>query len=619
MELRALCWDLGNPKTLVRERALKLFEESLETNASDVELASEHFELMLESDVYEDVYGGLKGSLALLSKNLAPDSLRTYIRDHANDLIRHEDFKVREVMGQVLGEMCRLEGISIYHNVKARLLQVIFEAFLPDLEEVENEFKKEAVMKGGAGWQNLESALKCLIGCMNGLKTGFESEVDDNFWEALSKSIEHPNRYIRESGQYLLKDLCESSSQDFIASVSHKLVPIIASGLEDSMCQVRYAASQAVRSYLIKSGERAREFEAVLLPRMCINRYYVAEGVKIYSHDTWKLYCGDQGRMKIANLCEAVVEFYIDQASAESHAVREAACMCIAELVSKVAEMAGQRLEVLVPLLISALLECFRDESWAVRDRACVATSEVVSAFPDISARYLPELKELWFAHLADNVISVRKNTAWALATAAKIYKSRPENFIPEISSYLHSNFSKLRGQREFEQTHTQPPQPTNDSAYSCENLSPELQSFDHGFARERFPWEITNGCIYLISEIGTFEAELSASFMREIGDLALLNEYKSAHHFREYLWKEIPSLAKNLGKQVFKQDLEYLLDPMFRDTSSKSENLRATSEECIRELSKLIGPSIFKGRVEMKNASYLPILSKVLSNNPVF
>lgn len=616
MELRALCWDLGNPKSLIRERAIKLFEESLETNASDVELAAEHFELMLESDVYEDVYGGLKGTHLLLTKNLASESLRTYIRQHANELIRHEDFKVRETMGYVLGEMCRIEGISIYHIVKNRLLDVIFEAFIPDLEDVQTELQKENVLKGGSGWQNLESSLKCLIHCMNGLKSGFEQEIDESFWEALSKSIEHPNKYVRESGQYLLKDLCDSASEDFTVSVSHKLVPIISSGLEDTWCQVRYAASQAVRSYLIKVKERAKEYEAVLLPRMCINRFYVAEGVKLYSHDTWKLYCPENGRQKLVDICEAVVEFYIDQTQSESHAVREAACLGIAELVTKVAEMAGQRLEALVPQLISALLDSFRDVSWAVRDRASVATAELVTSFPDISSRFLPELKELWFAHLADNVISVRKNTAWALSKAAKIYRSRDENFMSEISNYLMSNFNKLREQREFEETHIQVQQHTNNSAYSCESLSPELENFDHGFARERFPWEITNGCLYLISEVASFDPELSAQYIRDLGDLALLNDYKSAHHFREYLWKEISNLAKNMGKQIFKRDLEYLIDPMFRDTQSKSENLRATSEDCIRDLSKLIGPSIFRGRVEMKNPSYLQILNKVLTTH---
>jgi len=49
---------------------------------------------------------------------------------------------------------------------------------------------------------------------------------------------------------------------------------------------VRYAASQAVRSYyaITKDDKPLREsFDGLLVPRMCLNRYYVAEGVKIYS------------------------------------------------------------------------------------------------------------------------------------------------------------------------------------------------------------------------------------------------------------------------------------------------------------------------------------------------
>ena len=69
------------------------------------------------------------------------------------------------------------------------------------------------------------------------------------------------------------------------------LVPIVAKGLGDNWSQVRYAASQAVRSfYLIaKEDNKMREkFDPLLIPRMCLNRYYVAEGVKIYSNDTWR-------------------------------------------------------------------------------------------------------------------------------------------------------------------------------------------------------------------------------------------------------------------------------------------------------------------------------------------
>lgn len=44
------------------------------------------------------------------------------------------------------------------------------------------------------------------------------------------------------------------------------------------------------------------EFDPLLIGRMCLNRYYVAEGVRVYSLETWKLVYGDLGR-------EAIVKY----------------------------------------------------------------------------------------------------------------------------------------------------------------------------------------------------------------------------------------------------------------------------------------------------------------------
>ena len=65
-------------------------------------------------------------------------------------------------------------------------------------------------------------------------------------------------------------------------------------------------------------------------------RYYVAEGVKIYSQETWRRVTGGRGVALVEENLEKVVEFYVSQSQASNHAVREAACACIAELGTKV-------------------------------------------------------------------------------------------------------------------------------------------------------------------------------------------------------------------------------------------------------------------------------------------
>lgn len=71
--------------------------------------------------------------------------------------------------------------------------------------------------------------------------------------------------------------------------------------------------------------------------------------------------------------------FYISQTEANNHAVREAACACIAELGSKINKQAVQPY---VQRLLDALIVCFQDDSWPVRDAACLACGNFIMSFP---------------------------------------------------------------------------------------------------------------------------------------------------------------------------------------------------------------------------------------------
>jgi hypothetical protein len=45
----------------------------------------------------------------------------------------------------------------------------------------------------------------------------------------------------------------------------------------------------------------------ILLPAMCLNRYYVAEGVRLYSQQTWAQVMGDRGRAETAKYAPKVL------------------------------------------------------------------------------------------------------------------------------------------------------------------------------------------------------------------------------------------------------------------------------------------------------------------------
>lgn len=58
---------------------------------------------------------------------------------------------------------------------------------------------------------------------------------------------------------------------------------------------------------------RREDLMPVLLPAMCLNRYYVAEGVRVFSQESWKLCFGTTGRQRVAQHIRAVVPYYASQ------------------------------------------------------------------------------------------------------------------------------------------------------------------------------------------------------------------------------------------------------------------------------------------------------------------
>ncbi len=129
-----------------------------------------------------------------------------------------------------------------------------------------------------------------------------QSKYDDII-DVLLKSAEHINRFVREITYFVIEALYEVSDQEeasrpLFEALCSKLLPITANGLADNWSQVRFAASRATRAYYKfgKTNESLRaEWDTLMLPRMCLNRYYVAEGVRNYSIETWKQVVDDKG------------------------------------------------------------------------------------------------------------------------------------------------------------------------------------------------------------------------------------------------------------------------------------------------------------------------------------
>lgn len=59
----------------------------------------------------------------------------------------------------------------------------------------------------------------------------------------------------------------------------------------------------------------------ILLPPICLNRYYVAEGVKVFSQQTWCQVTGGKGRDILTSILEPTLDYYVEQSQVDNHAV----------------------------------------------------------------------------------------------------------------------------------------------------------------------------------------------------------------------------------------------------------------------------------------------------------
>eukprot|EP00831_Metopus_contortus_P055786 TRINITY_DN4733_c0_g2_i2.p1 TRINITY_DN4733_c0_g2~~TRINITY_DN4733_c0_g2_i2.p1 ORF type:complete len:514 (-),score=96.93 TRINITY_DN4733_c0_g2_i2:41-1417(-) len=273
---------------------------------------------------------------------------------------------------------------------------------------------------------------------------------------------------------------------------------MIARGLADNWSQVRFMASTAVRQFF-KIGnidvEVRDKYYPIFIPMMCLNRYYLAEGVRLYSQETWKQVVGEKGKEIVLKYLDEVVVFYISQSRADNHAVREAACHCISELCSKVVSHETEAAKKYIKGLLETLIDCFKDMSWPVRDAACVACGQFVLAFPEEAEEKYPELFKMWISHLSDNINSVRENSACALGNSIRAYKKKGlDNVLEKLNELLPMVKKQEPDSKKFTDFENESvfgvakekgvknivvgcdAEHTNQMMYSCGSLAPKLR-----------------------------------------------------------------------------------------------------------------------------------------------
>jgi hypothetical protein len=294
------------------------------------------------------------------------------------------------------------------------------------------------------GWRALETNWLCLKALVHALSGPdyFEilpldpSVLDD----CRTSAVEHVSRHIRAAAlqaleQWIVAAAAASTSTraqmlhgDNSSPLRQTTIAVLKSGLDDNWSQVRMAACVLGRVFLTALQHESTSLESaaapaktpldfihnddvyrVVLPRVCLNRFYSAHGVKLYSHETWFQIVHDRGVDVVAHYLPAFVRYYVQMCDANSHVVRESACQALAELARRLGSHNTYRAALArhVEPMLQALVVGFHDESWPVRDEAGLACAVLCKTFPDECRSELPLLWDRW----TEQVLIVTRET----------------------------------------------------------------------------------------------------------------------------------------------------------------------------------------------------------------
>ena len=334
--------SLAHKQTLHRERAAAKLGRWLralpaEPEASDLTTLSTIEAGVLaacEAEAWEGRQGGFLGARKLLSERAPADAFVAGAVAAACARLEDPEARVRLAVAEAFLALATLRGAALLADVHERLLGSIdanFELLAQSAAERKKEGDDEAEAagydsadgyntvegterpagerlsgkaaaslaergssEGGAGWKCLETGLKALERVVEGCK-GELGEWLPKVIAPVLRSASHTNRFVREVGLHAAATLCRHLPAAALGEYASPLEAQLRAGLCDNWSQVRYAASTATRAFCAKLSPLSPASEAALLPPMCLNRYYVAEGVRRYSQQTWHELYGDGG------------------------------------------------------------------------------------------------------------------------------------------------------------------------------------------------------------------------------------------------------------------------------------------------------------------------------------
>jgi hypothetical protein len=647
--------QLFSGRQLDRDRALSAIKAGTISGGVSAEVLLPELTRRLRdpaSRPWEEMLGSLLGSAACLAAALTPAVPEALALDAAVGLggsctlmLKNPEARVRAATGELLYALCARLGVVVWTGATSSHLPAIGDGVLATLEESldrvnlpdPEKFPDErsgrpmtpaeialGIRHDAEGWRACETSLKVMARMIEGCGDAFVPLVTEELLGLTKRTYAHANRFVREAGFAAFGALCAIGDREHVERVAGRFAKDLAAGLADQWSPVRFAASVATRKFLEHSREVGERYYSLLLPRMCLNRCYVAEGVKLFSQQTWREIVGMRGKELLVQFMPETVEYYLEAAVAENHAVREAAFMCMGELMSR---LDPDAVRPHVPRLVDSLASSFKDASWPVRDMACLASSQAVLAFPAEFAPRLAEFTEIWKHHLADHVWSVRENSAVGLANAAKAYGAPAlETARAILREAIRKGFDQPADEHldkdgaVFDEAakrarDNDPVLHTGQQVFSCCSLA--TSPGGHAGPGHGQPWEAAAGGLYLLRELAPLDRSLAEELVPDVIRLAARCNYAHHHVFKETAFSQLPQILAQLPENSSISDtsggsaslllLATLAGGLHAAVAGTNRLAANAAGFCVRELrkSKLLGPTWDKALTEEQRAFF--------------
>ena len=452
--------------------------------------------------------------------------------DHILHFLDHEEPRVRMLCAELVGLLAKCDPVLAYNKLGNHIILRVKDNLQREIltRPVVLGYQKIVELDDTTGWKSLETSICAYRNLLQGCGTNYiiHSNIlnSDIFEIFITNGSSHINRHIRQSTYDFIitiinLNLLHNSSYNS-KELKSKISFALSLGLDDNWSQVRYAASVASRTFLTALSEEERnDCWSLLLPRLCLNRYFIAEGVKSYSQETWSLIIGTNGKILIIKYIENMITYYLEMCNAFNHMISEAACFAMAELAMKIDT---NIMLPYIPTILEALENCSIQESWPIRDAACISTARVIRMYPDFIVDRMETIFVIWSNHLKDPIWSIRDNAAMAFGEILHCNNIELINkTLCFIQNYLSNNILYVKNELTPEQI----------KANAISFIQPQLlqQLLNHEFnnsnitdlsknrvrtradwgccldctvGRESRPWEVSEGCLFLLHELSS-------------------------------------------------------------------------------------------------------------------